>query len=431
MEKIGIVHHRVGHGWTGEVLGYSSRFGWEKGLELPEDKKPFAARLNNKRDLVEGAPILTSLCFSNPEVQDQMVEVITDYARDHQDVDYLHVWLSDARNNICECDKCKKERVADQYIRILNQLDERLSEEGLDTKICFLLYHELLFAPQKETLKNRERFTMMFAPITRTFERSYADVDLDQLPPAAEYIRNQIVLPNSLEENLTCLKEWQNGFKGDSFVYDYPLGGAHYGDLGYMAISKTIYRDIQSLDQLGVNGCISCQELRAGFPHNFPNYVMAKMLVNPNRDFEELKEEYFEALYGNDWKEAVEYLENLSENSSCDHFNAIGDRINPQMETKYKKAQELAKGAFAMIENNCLSQSGSNLHEWKQLGYHREYVQKLAAALEQIAAGNPEKADCSWHEFLDLIRRNEDFAQNNLDVYRVIEVAKNYAGFKL
>ncbi len=166
MEKRGIVHHRVGRGWTGEVLGYSSRFGWEKGLELPEDKKPFAAMLNNKRDLVEGAPILTSLCFSNPEVQDQMVEVITDYARDHQDVDYLHVWLSDARNNICECDKCKKERVADQYIRILNQLDERLSEEGLDTKICFLLYHELLFAPQKETLKNRERFTMMFAPIT-------------------------------------------------------------------------------------------------------------------------------------------------------------------------------------------------------------------------------------------------------------------------
>lgn len=42
MEKRGIVHHRVGHGWTGEVLGYSSKYGWEKGLELPEDKKEFA-----------------------------------------------------------------------------------------------------------------------------------------------------------------------------------------------------------------------------------------------------------------------------------------------------------------------------------------------------------------------------------------------------
>ncbi len=67
--------------------------------------------------------------------------------------------------------------VSDQYIRILNQLDRALTSEGLDTKICFLLYHELLWAPQKEKLDNPERFTMMFAPITRTFEMSYADVE--------------------------------------------------------------------------------------------------------------------------------------------------------------------------------------------------------------------------------------------------------------
>lgn len=54
-------------------------------------------------------------------------------------------------------------------------------------------------------------------------------------------------------------------FKGDSFVYDYPLGRAHYGDLGYMKISQTIYRDVSYLSNLHLNGYISCQELRAGF----------------------------------------------------------------------------------------------------------------------------------------------------------------------
>ena len=39
-----------------------------------------------------------------------------------KDVDYLHVWLSDARNNICECSKCQKDLPSDQYVRILNQL---------------------------------------------------------------------------------------------------------------------------------------------------------------------------------------------------------------------------------------------------------------------------------------------------------------------
>ena len=97
-----------------------------------------------------------------------MVELIVDYAKARRDVDYLHVWLSDARNNICECEECQKDLPSDQYIRILNQLDEALTKEGLNTKINFLLYHELLFAPKKETLKNPERFTMMFAPITRT-----------------------------------------------------------------------------------------------------------------------------------------------------------------------------------------------------------------------------------------------------------------------
>lgn len=431
MEKRGIVHHRVGHGWTGEVLGYSSKYGWEKGLELPEDKKEFAAMLKGERDLVEGAPILTSLCFSNPEVQKRMVDVIVDYARNHPEVDYLHVWLSDARNNICECEECQKDLVSDQYIRILNQLDEALSAEGIDTKICFLLYHELLFAPKKEKIQNPDRYTMMFAPITRTFERSYVDVDLDELPEPAEYVRNQIVLPNSLEENLACLKSWQENFDGDSFVYDYPLGRAHYGDLGYMAIADTIYRDIQSLDRLSLNGCISCQELRAGFPHNFPDYVMAKMLVNPNQNLDDLKEEYFSALYGKDWKEAVNYLESLSENSSCDHFNAIGKRVNPKMEKKYRKAQSIAKEALPLIEKNCSELSGEQKEEWKQLGWHRTYVEKLAGALEQIAYGNPEKADVLWHDFLDFIRRNENEIQRNLDVYRVIEVAKNYAGFVL
>lgn len=38
MKVRGIVHHRVGHGWTGEVLGYSSKYGWESGLTLPEEK---------------------------------------------------------------------------------------------------------------------------------------------------------------------------------------------------------------------------------------------------------------------------------------------------------------------------------------------------------------------------------------------------------
>ena len=432
ISKRGIVHHRVGHGWTGEVLGYSSKYGWESGLTLPEEKKPLVAELNGKRELFGTAPILTSLDFSNPEVSSKMVQLIVDYAKERKDVDYLHVWLSDARNNICECEKCQKEIPSDQYVRILNELDNALNKEGLETKICFLLYHELLFAPCKEKINNPDRFTMMFAPITRTFEKSYADVDYEKgVPEPKEYQRNKIVLPNSLEENLSYLFSWKKTFSGDSFVYDYPLGRAHYGDLGYMKISKIIYRDIQFLDKLDLNGYISCQELRAGFPHNFPNYVMGKMLWNNKLSYEDLKEEYFEAMYGEEWIQVCDYLEKLSEYSSCDYFNAIGDRLNTELSIKYKISNNLANEFLSEIEKNTEAVSGLQKEQWRQLGFHREYVCKLSKALQLLCEGNNELGQRQWRDLLDFIRRNEPYIQNNLDVYRVIEVAKNYAGFIL
>lgn len=432
LSKRGLIHHRVGHGWTGEVLGYSSKYGWESGLILPEEKKPLVAELNGKRELFNTARILTSLCFSNPDVGERMCELIVNYAKERKDVDYLHVWLSDARNNICECEKCKEEIPSDQYVRILNQLDRKLSEEGLNTKICFLLYHELLFAPKHEVLENPERFTMMFAPITRTFEMSYADVDYENnVPLPNEYTRNNIVLPNSLEENLSYLFSWQKVFNGDSFVYDYPLGRAHYGDLGYMKISKVIFRDVVYLKKLGLNGYISCQELRAGFPHNFPNFVMGQMLWNRNLEYDELKALYFSSLYGSEWKSVVTYLEKLSDYSSCDYFNSIGDRQNAELSMKYNISSKLAFNFINILEENVAKNYGIKRDAWRQLGYHREYVIKLANALYLMASGDYLDGQIQWRDFLDYIRNHESDFQPYLDVYRIIEVAKNYAGFKL
>lgn len=432
IEIRGLQHHRVGHGWTGEVLGYSSKFGWESGLTLPEEKKPLVAELNGKRELYDTAPILTSLDFANPEVGKKMVASIVKYAKERQDVDYLHVWLSDARNNICECTECQKNLPSDQYVRILNQLDEALTEAGLNTKICFLLYHELLFAPKKETIHNPERFTMMFAPITRTFEKSYADVDYENgIPEPKPYVRNQIVLPNSLEENLSYLFSWQNQFKGDSFVYDYPLGRAHYGDLGYMKISRIISRDIKYLDKLHLHGYISCQELRAGFPHNFPNYIMGEMLWNKETDYDVVLADYFRHMYGEDWEQVTEYLEQLSQYSSCDHFNAIGPRVAPDLKLRYQTAIYLAQGSLPLIEKNTQEKTGVVKAQWLQLGYHREYTEKLGKSLALLSEGRYQPAQLAWRDFLDFIRRNEENFQPNLDVYRVIEVAKNYAGFTI
>lgn len=49
---------------------------------------------------------------------------------------------------------------------------------------------------------------------------------------------------------------------------------------------------------------------------------------------------------------------------------------------------------------------------------------KMAEALRLISAGKHTEAQRMWRDVLDFIRRNEMAFQQNLDVYRVIEVAK-------
>ncbi|MDO5685711.1 MAG: DUF4838 domain-containing protein, partial [Bifidobacterium sp.] len=233
------------------------------------------------------------------------------------------------------------------------------------------------------------------------------------------------------KENLSSLVAWKKIFEGDSFVYDYPLGRAHYGDFGYMAISDVIYRDIRSLDRLGLNGYIACQELRAGFPTNFPDYVMGRTLWNKDISYDSLVEEYFSSLYGTQWRKAVDWLRQMSRLSSCDYFNGIGDRVNPQKAQDYAAIVRLSDGALDLIRREIGATTGLVKKEWVKLSFYREYVMLISAALCAQAGGDAAEADKKWNECLDFIRRNERNIQNELDVYRVIEVAKNYAGFTL
>lgn len=222
LRKRGLKHHRVGHGWTCSVLDQNT-LGWvSSDAKLSEEQLSMTALVDGERGFYKGIPINTNLCYSNPQVVSSFVQKVVDYSLAHPEVDYLHIWLADAFNNHCECDACKNHLPSDLYVHILNEIDQALTRKNLSTKIVFLLYEELLWAPEKERLIHPERFVMMFAPISRTFLRSY-DIP-ETLPEPPKYQRNQITLPVNLEENLSFLAQWQNIFKGDAFDYDYPLG---------------------------------------------------------------------------------------------------------------------------------------------------------------------------------------------------------------
>ncbi len=269
----------------------------------------------------------------------------------------------------------------------------------------------------------------MFAPISRTFDSSYQIPA--SLPAVPEYRRNQVVLPVHLDENLAFLKAWQKTFTGDSFIYDYPLGRAHYGDFGYVHIARTISEDIRQLRRLGLNGYISCQELRCGSPNFLPNYVMGRMLLDPEASFEETAGEYFRAAYGDSHLQVRQYLTDLSGLCNCDYFNGKGERTRAEVAQDMEKAVRLT----AKFQKNHASQDGAEGNAeglfHKLLDYHSRYIILLEKAIQYLAEGKDTKAQECWERFQECISRHEAEFQPFLDVYRITEVSSKYTGFHL
>ena len=428
LKKRGLLLQMVGHGWTGESIGIPSMDWKASDIQITEQQRAMLAQVNGKREFFHGIPMNTNLCYSNPDVVEAFSESVVRYAESHPGVDYLHVWLADECNNHCECEECVKSIPTDQYIRILNVIDEKLSARKMDTRIVFLLYQELLWPPVTEEIRNPDRFVLMFAPISRSFNSAY-QID-DELPPVPPYKRNHITLPVNLGQNLAHLRAWQEHFSGDSFVYDYHLGRAHFGDFGYVHISRIINDDIAQLGKMRLNGHISCQEFRAGMPNYLPNYVMGRKLLDIGSRFDDMVKEYYQAAYGDGWQDVLAYLTELSELSDCDYFNNKGPRTNPDMAERMRKAHILTEN-FAKSRYFAKKQEGELQARFQEiLRYHCEYIVYLEDAIAQLASGQTAEAKESWTRFMDTIREKELDFQPYLDVYRIHEVSLNFTGFR-
>lgn len=425
IKKRGLLLHAMGHGWTTKCMGLQDS-GWEKS-EGDSTIDWMLAQVDGKRGLFGGIPTNTNLCYSSPQVQERFAQAVVDYAACHPHVDYLHVWLADTYNNQCECEQCRTLTPTDWYVRILNRIDRQLTERGLPTRIVVLAYQELLWPPEKECLTNPDRFVLMFAPISRSFEKSCRQMGtIPEIPP---YRRNRITLPERLEENVAFLQQWKQKFPGDSFDYDYHLGRAHYGDPGYAKISSVLAEDVKYLKNLDLNGMILCQEQRISFPTSLPNYIGGLLLWNKDLDAETICEDYYAHCFGDNWKACRRYLEAVSAAFDMDFWNGKKDVDRAQalekLDAFLRIFPDVAEEALRPVQTGQHCQ----LRSHEILRAHREYVALFAQAIRCKLSGQDGEADRAWSAFVDAIRQHEMEFQPELDVYRVIEVGENYTGF--
>ncbi len=431
----GLLHHRVGHGWTAQCLGLDAN-GWyftENDAIAPE-KRRLIAEIDGERRLFSGSDTITdrgvaintNLCYSNPEVRTQMVREIVDYCVAHPEADYVHLWLADASDNQCECEECKKSTPSDLYVQILHEVDRRLTAINCDKKLVFLIYNELLWPPKIQRFRNPERFTLMFAPITRTYSHSY---ETDANGKMAEYERNRIALPRSVGDSLAYLQAWQELFSGDGFVYDYHYMWDHYYDLGGCRLPEILCMDIESLQKLHLDGFISCQITRCQFPTGLGQNLMGRALWQGSVEYEKEKQKYFAAAFGEASSAAAQYLEQLSAFCVPEYCRGERPRIDPDTARRYGQIPAIVDTFLPVIQENLYQSNPVHARAWKDLYVHSWLIRPLAKFLEATASGETEQADQLWKDVEEAACRIEPLVQPSFETFEFLrtygEIFKN------
>ncbi len=422
-----IILHAVGHGWTCEPFGIPG-LGWcQHEGPLSAKTRKLLAEVNGKRDLWGGVALNTNLCYGNPQTRKIMTQAIVDYAEQHTEVDIIHFWLADGSNNQCECPLCRDDRPADHYVRMLNELDERLTKKGLPTKIVFLIYVDLLWPPQKARIANPDRFILMFAPITRSYSTSFAvSRGPAKIPPSR---RNKLKFPSDPKVNLAFLGAWQQGFQGDGFDFDYHLIWDHYKDPGYTALADVLHQDLRGLHAIGLEGFNSCQVQRCFFPTGLPMMVMARTLWNPNLTLDEISEDYYRSAFGPMGCEVRKYLERLTELCNPRLLrNELSDAAKQRSVKQLKRVPEAIRSFHPLIERGLMLHEPVWEQSWRYLSHHAEICLLLSEVLHQFFSEGKDAARPLGLQFLSRVRRLERVLHPVLDVPMLINVLWPFLG---
>lgn len=417
----GLQHHRIGHGWSSKVLGMTSG-AWH---ELNEDSEVIPGRerliatIDGKKCLFKGSGIDTNLCYSDPEVQQFLVDEVAAYAKQHPEVRYVHFWFADTMNNQCECDRCATGRPSDHYVKILNQIDERLTQEGLDTKIVFLIYLDLLWAPEQEVIQNQDRFVLLYAPIRRSYSVPLASDTGKKEPP---FKRNGFVPMPGAGDTLPYLQSWQKMFKGDSIIFDYPYMWDYINDPGCYKSLQIMAQDAEDYRKLGLGGMMSCQNLRVFMPNGLGMHLLGNALWSGYASFDAAADEYLAACYGEDGKKVKEFLCMLSELFDPTVLRGETPVRSEKNVNNYKSIPLLIDQMLPTIEKNLKKEAYVWHRSWECLEFYTRLCRKMALALQLLAEGKKEEMQSAWKQMRFLAYENELRFQREFDVFEFLLV---------
>ncbi len=402
--KRGLQFHDMGHGWNAEAFGISSIGGWNRDYEnpVPEESRKYLAMINGERGLFNGIALNTNFCMSNAEARAMVVNRIADYAETAKNVDYLHVWLADSQKNHCECDECRKMIPSDWYAVLLNEVDEELTERGLDTRIVFCQYSDTIWAPEKIKIKNPKRFSMLMGAISRSYTYS---VEKDPLVPKTPFVLNVTGRIGTLEEYMVHAREWRAMAGCPSFVYEYHFWKHQFYAPGVLSFARRIFEDVESYVANGFDGIIEDGSQRSYFPNGLSWYVYAAKLFENSLTFDEIVEDYFKSAYGDAWREVLSYFEQLDSHlrqSYIEVKHSVASNkswVDPEYAHVLREVEEICDSFDAFIAEHKNMPKRVQTVAYRLLMRYTEFCRGLSRALVLKTLGADVEAKAEYKRF--------------------------------
>ncbi len=403
ISKRGLQFHDMGHGWCAEPFGATGEWVYSSADECPypEDMLPLMAMTGGRRGLCNTNPntYTTNICMSNPKARKIANTAIVEYAKNHKNVDFLHVWLADHFNNHCECDECRKKTPSDWYVIMMNELDRMLEAEALNTRIVFICYVDTSWPPIEARLDNPKRFTLLVAPISRNYTVPVSADISDVTYPA--YQHNQNELFKSADQYVKVGQEWQEKCGVRAMLYEYHFYIHQYMDLGVFKFARVVYDDIINYKKHGLNGLINDCSQRSFWPNGFAFFLYGQVQFDTSLKFEDLLEDYFSHAYGEDWRTVAELFGKLGDAVDVRYLEGkrrahpkLSSRYNPAIAEEVRRVPGIAAEYEEFISSHRQMPYRAQTVMFKLLYYYMDFCVKFSKCLVPKCLGaGPEAAE--------------------------------------
>ena len=238
------------------------------------------------------------LCLSNEAMRNEFIKNAIDTLRSHPDMDFISISQNDC-HGACQCEKCQtivKEEGSESgpLIRFVNSVAEEIENEFPDIWIETLAYQYTRKAPQK--VKPRKNVVVRLCTIECSFSQSLGEGEQNKS------FREDIEAWSKIADHLFI---WNYVTNFTSYMLPHPNIHTLASDIRFFVKNNTI--------GLFEQGDLYCD---AGDFVRMRNWVISRLMWNPDLDENQLIDEFLAGYYG---EKAAPYLRR--------YWNLLTDRI--------------------------------------------------------------------------------------------------------